>query len=181
MKITLVRHGQTDYNYENKLQGLINNYLNDEGRRECKKLRNSLNDKHFDVCYMSPLLRAVETAIILIGDRVETVVDKRLIERDMGKLEGKDRSKYDHKKYWDYNLNCGDDDVEKIQDVFKRCEDFLNYIFEHEAGKNILIVSHGSTIRALHHLLNKTDLKNGNLFDVDICNCYCEEIDITDK
>ena len=69
MKITLVRHGQTDFNYEGKIQGRSNNFLNDEGRRQCKSLRNKLMNQHFDICYMSPLVRTVETAIILIGDR----------------------------------------------------------------------------------------------------------------
>ena len=181
MKITLVRHGQTDFNYENKLQGLTNNYLNDEGRLQCKKLREKLLDKHFDVCYMSPLLRTVETAMILIGERVETVVDKRLIERDMGDLEGKSRELYDVEKYWDYNLNSGDNGVEKVQDIFKRCESFLNYVMKEHAGEDILIVTHGSPVRALHYLLRGTDLATSNLLDVKIDNCYCEEIEICDK
>ena len=130
MKITLVRHGETDYNRDGKMQGRTNNYLNDEGRRQCKKLRTKLDDKHFDVCYMSPLLRTVETAIILIGDRVMTVTDPRIIERDLGDFENKDYSLFDHKKYWDYKLNINENGVEPIQDVFSRCKDFLNYIIK---------------------------------------------------
>lgn len=181
MKITLVRHGQTDFNYEDKIQGYTNNSLNDEGRRECKKLREKLLDKHFDICYMSPLLRAVETAIILIGERVETVVDKRLIERKMGDFEGKSYLKYDSHKYWDYNLNSGENGVEKVQDIFKRCQSFLDYIIEKHSGEDILIVTHGSPVRALRHLLKGTNLTTDNLLDVKIGNCYCEEIEIIDK
>ncbi len=181
MRITLVRHGQTDFNYENKIQGLTNNSLNDEGRRECKRLREKLLDKHFDICYMSPLFRTVETAIILIGERVETVVDKRLIERDMGDFEGKSRSEYDPCKYWNYNLNSGENGVEKVQDIFKRCQSFLDYIMEKHTGEDILIVTHGSPVRALHHLLRGTDLATSNLLDIKIGNCYCEEIEIADK
>ena len=98
MKITLVRHGETDFNKEGKIQGLSNNLLNDTGRRQCRDLRMRLSDKHFDYCYMSPLVRTVETAMILIGDRVEMIPDKRLIERDMGELEGKSRDEYDFTK-----------------------------------------------------------------------------------
>lgn len=181
MKITLVRHGQTDFNSENKMQGSTNNSLNEEGRRECRKLREKLLDKHFDICYMSPLLRTVETAIILIGERVETVVDKRLIEREMGDFEGKSRDLYDTKKYWDYQLNSGDDGVERVQDIFKRCESFLNYIMEEHVGEDVLIVTHGSPVRALHHLLKGTDLATGNLLDIKIGNCYCEEIEVSVK
>ena len=129
MKIVLVRHGQTESNYLEICQGSSNILLNDTGRRECQKLRDKIKDKHYDVCYMSPLVRAVETAMILIGDRVRMIPDKRLIDRDLGELEGKERSLYDANKYWDYNLNCGDLGVEKVQDIFKRCNEFLNYIF----------------------------------------------------
>lgn len=180
MRITLVRHGETDFNYENKIQGSSNNYLNDTGRRQCKRLREKLLDKHFDFCYMSPLLRTVETAIILVGERVETATDKRLIEREMGDFEGKSRSEYNSKKYWDYNLNSGDKGVEKVQDIFARCDDFLNYLYDRHPNESILIVSHGSPIRAFHHILNESDL-TGNLLDVEIGNCYCEEIELDGK
>ena len=76
MKITLVRHGQTESNYLKLLQGRVNNLLNDTGRRQCKKLAEGIKDIHYDYCYMSPLVRCVETAMILIGDRVEMISDK---------------------------------------------------------------------------------------------------------
>ena len=84
MKITLVRHGQTEANLSGILQGRANNLLNDTGRRQAKYLAMSIKEKHYDYCYMSPLVRCVETALILIGDRVEMIPDKRLIERDLG-------------------------------------------------------------------------------------------------
>ena len=176
MKITLVRHAQTEANYQNKIQGRSNNPLNDEGRRACLKLRDKLKDKHYDVCFMSPLARAVETAVLLIGDRVLTIPDNRLIERDMGEIEGKSRFSYDYHKYWDYNLNCSDQWIEPVQDIFKRCEDFLNYVKEKYPDGDILIVSHASPVRALHHILRKTDLNSDLTFSVE--NCYVEEIEI---
>lgn len=177
MRITLVRHGETDFNYENKIQGLSNAYLNETGRRQCRKLKEKIKDKHYDICFMSPLLRTVETAIILIGERVETFPDMRLVERNMGELEGKDRSLYDAKKYWDYEANNGDLGIEKVQDVFNRCKDFLRYVKKNYDGKDILIVTHGAPCRAFHHILNKKDL-NGNLLDIQIPNCYFEEIEV---
>lgn len=179
MKITLVRHGQTDFNYDGKIQGLSNNYLNDTGRRQCRVLRDKLKNQHFDICYMSPLIRTVETAIILIGERVETVPDKRIVERDMGELEGKSRDLYEVEKFWDYNLNYGAHGVEKIQDIFSRCRDFLTYVISKNPGKDILIVSHGAPIRAMYHILNMTDL-NGNLLDIKVNNCFCETIEINE-
>lgn len=177
MKITLVRHGQTESNYSEICQGISNILLNDTGRRQCQKLRDKIKDKHYDVCYMSPLVRTVETAMILIGDRVQMITEKRLIDRDLGEFEGKDRSLYDADKYWDYNLNCNAMGVEPVQDIFKRCNEFLEYILEKHKNESVLIVAHAASIRALRHLLLKSDLKNTLLHDV-IENCYFEEIEV---
>lgn len=180
MKITLVRHGETDFNKEGKIQGLSNNLLNDTGRRQCRDLRMRLSDQHFDFCYMSPLARTVETAMILIGDRVEMIPDKRLIERDMGDIEGDSRELYAVDKFWDYNLNSGDQNIEKIQNIFERCRDFLDYVIKKHPGKDILIVSHGAPVRAMHHILRKSNL-TGNLRDINIKNCYCETIEFDEN
>lgn len=177
MKVTLVRHGQTEQNYAGNVQGLENNFLNETGQRQCRKLREKLKDEKFDICFMSPLIRTVETAMILIGDRVEMIPDKRLVERDMGQLEGHARSEYDAKKYWDYDLNCSDLDIEPVHSIFDRCSDFINYLKENYGDKNILIVTHASPVRALRHLLLNHELK-GDLLDIVIDNCYCETIEV---
>lgn len=176
--ICLVRHAQTDFNKDNRIQGRTNNAdLNDVGLRQVKKLRAEINSLSFDICYSSPLIRTIETAFGLVGDRTLIKQDDRLIERFMGEFESKDRSLYDSKKYWDYNLNCTDSGVEGIQDLFNRCSDFLDDIKKHHANENVLIVSHGAVIRALHFLLLGTDLENSVLsFKVD--NCSLEKFDI---
>ena len=174
--IALVRHGQTEENYQEKIQGLQNNLMNDTGRRQCQKLREKLLNKHFDFCFMSPLVRCVETAFILIGDRVEMIPDKRLVERNMGELEGKNRSLYNTFLYWDYDINCSDNGVEAIQDVFKRCQDFLDYLMLNYSDKDLLIVTHGAPYRALRCLLQGKKL-SGKLMDGFIENCQYEEYD----
>ena len=177
MKITLVRHGQTEENFTGIIQGHKNVLMNDTGRRQCERLRVKLKDKEFDYCYMSPLTRTVETAFILVGDRVQTIPDDRLIDRDMGELEEKNREMYNAYKFWDYDLNKNDFNVETIQNIFKRCNDFLDYIKDKHKEQSILIVTHSSPYRALRHLLLNHKLK-GNLFDGQIVNCQCEEFEI---
>ncbi len=180
MKITIVRHGQTEANYQNIIQGRSNHQLNDTGRRQCQKLREQLKGVDFSFCYMSPLIRTVETAFILVGDRVETFPDSRLIERDMGELMEQPFEKYDVKKYWDYDLNSSDLGVESVQSIFQRCQDFLDYVIAKHQGEHILVVSHGAPVRALHHLLHHHNL-HGNLLKTHMGNCYCETIEIFDK
>ena len=78
---------------------------------------------------------------------------------------------------WDYDLNTSDRGVEPIQDVFKRCEDFLDYIKnKYSDDDSILIVTHGSPYRALRYLIRKEELK-GHLLDGVIDNCQCEEFE----
>lgn len=175
MKIYLVRHGETDYNKDGIMQGQkINIDLNNTGVRQATKLKNDLKDVKFDLCFTSPLIRAWSTAMIIGGDRVEIKEDSRLLERNLGALEGVNKKLYDPKKYWDYNLNSNDDEVEQIQSVFKRCNSFMDEIKEKYSDNiTILIVSHGAITRCLHHILMNTNLNN-NLLDFKIENCYCK-------
>jgi len=180
MKIYLVRHGQTEANYEGIMQGKSDQYsLTETGVREVKKLKERLKDKQVDLCITSPLKRTWETAMILVGDRVYILEDERLIERDVGIFEGNKRTGYDAKKYWNYKLNSGDQGVEKVRDIISRCEDFLKDLKEKYPDKNILIVSHGAVIRALHHLLVGTDFKKEtDLTKLKIDNSFFQEYNV---
>ena len=145
MKIYLVRHAETDANKNKVMQGQTQNLqLNENGIRQATNLKNKLKDIKFNVCFTSPMIRTWSTAMILVGDRVEIKEDKRLIERYLGNLEGKDRKTYDASKYWDYTLNSNDDDVEKIQDVFNRCQSFINDL--KERGIHITLVYYDDSI-----------------------------------
>ena len=177
MKVTLIRHGETEENYNGQMQGRKNILLNDTGRRQCKRLHDRIINKKYNYCYMSPLVRCVETAMILIGDRVEMIPDKRLIEREIGEFEGKSVDSYDVLSYWDLNLNKSDDGVEPIQDVIARCQDFYNYLIEKYNDESIMIVTHNAPYRILRHILLKHDL-SGDLFDGDISNCQIEEFEV---
>ena len=86
-------------------------------------------------------------------------------------------SAYDANKYWDYNLNCSEQGVEPVQDIFKRCSDFLDYVLEKHTGQDVIIVAHAASIRAIRHLLLNSDLTKVSLHD-DIKNCYYEEIEV---
>ena len=179
MKIYLVRHGETDLNKEHIMQGRTGNpQINKNGIMQATSLKNKLKDVEFTVCFTSPLIRAWSTAMVIVGERVEIKEDERLIERGLGSLEGKSTDCYDVKKYWDYNLNSNDDDVEPIQDIFKRCNEFIGDLKNKYNDEDIiLIVSHGAVTRCLHHILKNSDL-NKNLINFKIDNCYCEEYNL---
>lgn len=77
----IIRHGKTEWNAKRKLQGRTDIPLNDEGRLMAEKARDEYKDIHFDVCYCSPLIRAKETAEILMkGRNIPIITDDRLME-----------------------------------------------------------------------------------------------------
>lgn len=174
MKITLVRHAQTELNYQRKINGRRNEILNDTGRRQVLRLKDKLKDNDYDICFVSPLTRCMETALVSVGDRVKMIPDKRLIEREMGELTERPVEEYNAYLYWDYDLNKSDFGVESIHEMFNRCEDFLNYIKEKYSDKSVIVVTHSAPYRALRHLILNHKIK-GKLLDGKIENCQFEE------
>lgn len=168
MEIYLVRHGQTD---ENK-KGIFHNdnsLLNNVGRQEAKYLRRELENISFASCYTSPLLRAFETAMILVGDSVEIIPDNRITERGIGTFVGKSVEDYNTEEYWDYAKNSGKQGVEKVEDLYKRCKEFLEEIVSKYENEKILIVSHSAVIRTLHRILTNTPKNQKVLLEIDNC------------
>ena len=175
MKIILVRHGQTDWNVNHILQGKTNIDLNSTGKKQALEVKEKLKDIHFDVCFSSPLKRAYETASIITDTLI--IADDRIIERDLGLLEGKKNDLYNAQLYWNYNLNSNKDNVESVQEILKRTEQFIDYLKKEYYDKTILIVSHGGTIRALHHVINGYN-ENTNFLEIKIPNCCIFEYTI---
>ena len=139
--ICVVRHGQTDWNVQGRIQGHADIPLNENGRMQARILRDRLSDIAFDLVFASPLCRAVETAKIISGKK-EILTDVRLIERCNGKLEGltgeeirrvREMPDYDPERLG----------VESNAQVQARTVSFLDELRARYPGKNILIVTHG--------------------------------------
>ena len=77
----IMRHGKTDWNALHKLQGRTDIPLNEEGRLMALKAHEEYKSWNIDVCYCSPLIRAVETAQIVLKNRgIPIITDERLVE-----------------------------------------------------------------------------------------------------
>ena len=174
MKIYIVRHGKTDWNVLGKMQGCTDIPLNKVGKKQAELVKTKITQK-IDLCFSSPLKRAIETAKIITD--IEPIIDERLIERKMGEFEGKSTRLYDSKKYWDFKLNYNDRGVEPIQDLFERAQSFINELKEKYNDKTILIVSHGATVRALHFCISSYK-ENQNFLELDVPNCGVFEYNI---
>lgn len=89
MEIVFIRHGQTDVNKDNRIQGAqVDADLNEFGREYAKKSAAKFDENKFDVVYSSPMKRAVETAKIFTKGKKKLNLDKRLLEFDFGDWDG---------------------------------------------------------------------------------------------
>lgn len=175
MKLILVRHGQTDWNKKGIMQGKTDVPLNETGKNQALEVKNRLKNRKIDICFSSPLKRAIMTAKIITD--IDILIDERLVERYMGFLEGKPRNLYKAENYYDLKLNSSKYEVESIKDLLSRANEFICNIKEKYSDKTILVVSHGATIRALHYIITGYDEKT-NFLEKKIPNCSILEYNI---
>ena len=149
----IMRHGRTDWNVRHKLQGRTDIPLNEEGRRMAEKAREEYRDVPLDICFCSPLIRAKETAeIVLRGREIPIRTDDRLMEMCFGEYEGTENSFSDpacpintlFQDPEEYTHSVGG--AETFDELFARTGEFLREVADPliEQGKNVLIVGHGA-------------------------------------
>lgn len=164
----ILRHGKTDWNAAYKIQGSTDIPLNDEGREMALRAANENPELSFDVCYCSPLSRAVETAeIFLKGKETPIITDERLREMGFGGAEGTEKvfEKPDLFLYKFFNDPAGyipEMGAESIDELYERTGCFLkemNILSEAE-NKNILIVGHGAMNCSIINRIRNVELKD---------------------
>lgn len=177
MKIILINCAETEEDFLRNVIGRKNELLNDTGRRQVLSLKNKISNEKFDVCFTSPLIRCFETAIVLFGDKCEIIKEERIIDRDMGELEGCKIDEYNAFQFCDYRRNREDYGIESIHTLVDRCSSFFDYLKEHYKNNVIVIVTHPEVYRVLRHLALGHDI-NRNLLDGKIEYCLKEEFEI---
>ncbi len=144
MKILLIRHGETDWNIERRLQGREDIPLNERGILQAEGCAGALRGIHADIAVTSPLLRARETCRIIaeaMGCR-EILVDPDLIERDFGAVSGIPQEDIFAKAMED------GPDMEPQEAVGERMERALLRLARGRSGIAVA-VSHGGAINML--------------------------------
>ena len=118
--ILLTRHGQTDWNVQEKIIGRCDEPLNSKGINQANEVRKKLLGTHIDLIICSPLKRAEQTAqVINEGKDIPIIFDERIIERDFGEFEGFKYNEIDSNEFWNYYKNDHYERAENIQDFFK--------------------------------------------------------------
>ncbi len=167
--IYIVRHGKTELNRANVLQGRSDYPLNGDGILQAKEAADSMGAIWFDYVYSSPLVRAVRTARI-IAPYACPVIDERLIEMDYGPYEGTDLGNLPSEILFffsDFVHNPAPDGMEQLSSVVGRVGRFLEEIRNLEG--NILICTHAIAMKGILEYL--TPDSNGAYWSKYIGNC----------
>ena len=163
-RILLVRHGETDWNLDRRLQGHADRSLNETGREQARGLVAELADEPLDAVYSSDLSRAAETARIVADARgLDVTVLPSLRERHFGTWEGLTDEEI-HERFpeaADGVLGDG----ESRDELDRRILGALERIAEEHPNDTVLVVSHGGPLRAV--------LRRCGIDGVDrIANCH---------
>ena len=179
MKIYTVRHGQTEWNKKGLYQGKTDVPLNEEGKKQATLVKEKLKDKKIDLIISSPLKRAKETAEIISDGKIKIITDSLIVERGLGEYEGSpvNDNGYSANFYCNYKLNSDEKGVESVRNLLDRAQLFLDKIKQEYDNKNILIVSHGATIRAINYVIVGY-CEDEKFLDFDVRNCSLFEYDI---
>lgn len=168
--LVLVRHGESEWNARGLWTGLTDVHLTQKGRKEAEQAARLLHDISFHISFTSTLVRTHETLDAIVSTLkmrdMPIIRHSALNERHYGIYTGK--NKWEVKKAvgeeeflkirrsWDYPTPGG----ESLKDVHGRVVPYYqSTIHAHiKAGKNVLIVAHGNSLRALvKHLENVSD------------------------
>ena len=136
--LLLVRHGETDWNADGRLQGQTDRPLNDYGRRQARELAEGLVCEKLEAIYASDLSRARETAEIL-GTRLglSAFLDEDLREKDWGNWEGLTAVERDRVEF------VGESTEEHAARTLRA----LCRIAGRHPGGRVLVVTHGGSMR----------------------------------
>ena len=176
--LILLRHGQSQWNLENRFTGWIDVPLSPTGEDEARAAGEKLRGRHIDKLYTSVLRRAVDTATLALEAAGTTVPvterDAALNERMYGDLQGLNKAEAAKRfgdaqiKLWRRSYDVRPPGGESLADTAARV---LPYWESHilpdlRAGRDVLVVAHGNSLRAL--VMHLDGLSHAEVLELEI-------------
>lgn len=163
--ICLVRHGETDWNAQGKIQGRTDIPLNELGKQQAKECRDFLSQSNWDVIISSPLKRAKQTAeIINEGLHIPLIEMEEFQERSFGDAEGMPLDER-IRKFPDRNYP----NQEERSDLQARLLKGIKQIHSTYRDKKVLLVAHGAVINAILSMFSKGEIGSGKTSLINAC------------
>ncbi len=159
--LVLVRHGQSQWNLENRFTGWVDVPLTELGEQEAHRAGKNLKGMKFDIAFTSELQRAQKTLAVILGETGQTglsiIKDKALNERHYGDLQGLDKGETAKKygdeqvKIWRRSYDVPPPNGESLKDTAARTipyfeDKIVPYLKE---GKNVIVAAHGNSLRSI--------------------------------
>lgn len=181
--LVLVRHGQSQWNLENRFAGWSDIPLTEQGQKDAAIAAHHLQDFHFDLAFTSKLQRASGTLHIILRELqqdIPVIVDPILNERHYGDLQGLNKAelaaKYGQDQVYRWRRGYSDRPPggESIEDCVARVTPyFLEHILiEVYAGKAVLVVAHGNSMRPMLKYLEGLSLEKTATIEIGLCTPY---------
>ena len=178
-QLVIFRHGQSVWNLENKFTGWVDVELSEKGIEESKEIGEKLKTFKFDEGFASALKRTQQTlkiALEISGQpNIPLTFNKALNERIYGDLQGLNKTETEAKfgkeivNKWRRSFDLTPPNGESLKDTFVRVTFYFEKVIKPKliAGKNIVIVTHGNTMRALIMYLGKLTIEQIEKINID--------------
>jgi probable phosphoglycerate mutase len=173
VKLCIVRHGETAWNAEGRVQGQLDIPLSDTGRAQARALAQALAHERFDAVYSSDLARVRETAQPLLDlSKKRARLDERLRERHYGIFQGityaeaRERFVADFARFKakdpEYDFGTG----ESLKTFERRCLAFFEELTARETGRSVLVFTHGGVLEILYRHATGRGLSTPRDFEI---------------
>jgi probable phosphoglycerate mutase len=175
-RLCLVRHGETAWNAEHRVQGQLDVNLNDTGRAQAGALARALAGEDFAAIYSSDLSRAMQTAQpVATGLKLKINPEKELRERHYGIFESltyaevKLRYPEDYARFEARDPGFRFRSGESLQDFSERSISIVSRIASRHPGQNVLVVTHGGVLDKLYRFVTGMPLSAPRDFGIPNC------------
>jgi len=159
--LVLIRHGESQWNLENRFTGWTDVPLTEKGREEARRAGEKIRHIRFDKAYTSVLQRAIETLDIVLRvagqEDIPIAYDQALNERHYGDLQGLNKAETAEKfgkeqvHIWRRSYDVAPPGGESLKDTAARTLPYFKAHIETDlrAGRNVLVSAHGNSLRSI--------------------------------
>ena len=187
MNITFIRHGTTEYNIQDRVQGSSDIPLSKKGIDDIENVH--LTNSQYDAYFHSPLIRSKDTLLGILMkynikyDNVNIVESKDITERKYGIFEGLTKKEIQEKypelyNEWMVNENVQYESIETIENVIGRIQSFVSKLLACDFNQ-VLAVTHSGFLYALYKFITNQPLHlKPHEIDISFPNCCILDLNI---
>jgi probable phosphoglycerate mutase len=170
-RVCIVRHGETDWNAERRIQGQIDIPLNAVGRQQADAAAHGLADESFSAIYSSDLQRASDTAAAAAGLLdLPVQFEPGLRERHYGEFQGltqdEIKARADYERYINRDTSFSFGNGESLAVFAERIKTTMNRLAQRHIGQSILLFAHGGVLDVIYRIATHRPLETTRDFPI---------------